>query len=147
MLFSKEILERFFQIAGLEIIHTFGNYDLQPFDENSSDRLILIAKKLSKEMSLYAYLLLFGTIVLSGLSFFAFKTVGAKQLKLLLSFSGSYLFALTVLHYLTYITTVITPSEYSSSSVSFYKFVLNFFQKVLNTDTFMFTNTRMQLSL
>ncbi|MBP6533078.1 MAG: methyltransferase domain-containing protein [Bacteroidia bacterium] len=48
MLFSKEILERFFQIAGLEIIHTFGNYDLQPFDENSSDRLILIAKKLSK---------------------------------------------------------------------------------------------------
>lgn len=49
-------------------------------------------------MPLYAYLLLFGTIVLSGLSFFAFKTVGAKQLKLLLSFSGSYLFALTVLH-------------------------------------------------
>ena len=49
-------------------------------------------------MPLTAYLLLFGTIVLSGLSFFAFKTVGPKQLKLLLSFSGSYLFALTILH-------------------------------------------------
>ena len=48
MLLNKEILMRFFDIAGLEIIRTFGNYDLQPFEENTSERLILIAKKLSK---------------------------------------------------------------------------------------------------
>ncbi len=48
MLLNKEILMRFFDIAGLEVIHTFGNYDLQPFEENTSERLILIAKKLSK---------------------------------------------------------------------------------------------------
>ena len=49
-------------------------------------------------MPFYAYLILFGTILLSGLSFFAFKKIGTKELKLLLSFSGSYLFGLTVLH-------------------------------------------------
>ena len=92
-------------------------------------------------MPLYAYLLLFGTIVLSGLSFFAFKTVGAKQLKLLLSFSGSYLFALTVLH--------LIPDVYHNGDhsigifISFFKFVSNFFQKVLNMDISMFTNIRM----
>lgn len=47
MLLNKEIFERFFKMAGLEIIHEFGNYDLQPFEENTSERLILIAKKQS----------------------------------------------------------------------------------------------------
>lgn len=28
-----------------ELLHTFGNFDLQPFDANNSDRLILIARK------------------------------------------------------------------------------------------------------
>jgi SAM-dependent methyltransferase len=31
--------------SGLEILHTFGNYHLEPFEENNSDRLILICKK------------------------------------------------------------------------------------------------------
>jgi hypothetical protein len=30
---------------GFEILRTFGNFDLDPFDEMESDRLILIAKK------------------------------------------------------------------------------------------------------
>ena len=49
-------------------------------------------------MPLISYFLLFITIVISGSSVFAFKQINQKQLKLLLSFSGSYLFALTVLH-------------------------------------------------
>jgi len=48
MLFSKTDLVRFFDIAGLQIINTFGNYDLVPFDHDNSDRLILIAKKKSR---------------------------------------------------------------------------------------------------
>jgi SAM-dependent methyltransferase len=37
----KPLLEQ----AGLELFHTFGNYQLAPFDESKSPRLILIAKK------------------------------------------------------------------------------------------------------
>ena len=48
MLLSKEVLERFFAMAGLQIVHVFGNYNLQPFEVKSSERLILIAKKSSK---------------------------------------------------------------------------------------------------
>lgn len=48
MLLNKQTLERFFSLAGLQITHTFGNYDLMPFDENTSERLILVAKKQSK---------------------------------------------------------------------------------------------------
>jgi hypothetical protein len=33
------------QKAGLKIKHTFGNYSLQPFDVNSSERLIIIFEK------------------------------------------------------------------------------------------------------
>lgn len=35
----------YFEEAGLELMDHFGNYHLDPFNENSSDRLILIAKK------------------------------------------------------------------------------------------------------
>jgi zinc transporter ZupT len=49
-------------------------------------------------MPLISYFLLFITIVISGSSVFAFRQINQKQLKLLLSFSGSYLFAITVLH-------------------------------------------------
>lgn len=38
--FKKHLLE-----SGFEIQNTFGNYFLQPYDENSSQRMILIAKK------------------------------------------------------------------------------------------------------
>jgi len=37
----QELLES----IGFELMHTFGNFDLQPFDSSSSDRLILIARK------------------------------------------------------------------------------------------------------
>ncbi len=49
-------------------------------------------------MPLYGYILLFITVILSGLSLFAFKKVTPGFLKLLLSFSGAYLFALAVDH-------------------------------------------------
>jgi SAM-dependent methyltransferase len=34
-----------FEQVGLELFHTFGNYQLDPFEESESPRLILIAKK------------------------------------------------------------------------------------------------------
>ena len=37
--------ERFFSAAGFEIIQTFGDYQLNTFDINKSDRLIFICKK------------------------------------------------------------------------------------------------------
>lgn len=49
-------------------------------------------------MELLAYFLLFITILISGLSVFAFRTINSNVLKMLLSFSGAYLFALSVLH-------------------------------------------------
>jgi SAM-dependent methyltransferase len=39
------MFHEYFQIAGLELIETFGNYDLDPFNESSSDRLIMVCKK------------------------------------------------------------------------------------------------------
>lgn len=47
-LLNKSDLERYFTSAGLQILHTFGNYKLEKFEENVSERLILIAKKLKK---------------------------------------------------------------------------------------------------
>lgn len=40
-----EDFETYFEIAGLELIEMFGDYNLNPFDAKNSDRLILIAKK------------------------------------------------------------------------------------------------------
>ena len=51
-------------------------------------------------MQTIPYLLLSGTIILSGLSFFAFKKNNPHFLKLSLAFSGSYLFAITFLQLL-----------------------------------------------
>jgi SAM-dependent methyltransferase len=45
LLVEKHDLEKYFINAKLEITNCFGNYSLDPFDENNSDRLILIAKK------------------------------------------------------------------------------------------------------
>ena len=39
--------ERFFMHSGLEIQNVFGNYSLEKFDVNVSDRLIIIAEKIS----------------------------------------------------------------------------------------------------
>ena len=49
-------------------------------------------------MQIFSYLLLFFSIVVSGASVFAFKKINKKGLKLLLAFSGAFLFALTVMH-------------------------------------------------
>ena len=57
-------------------------------------------------MPFYAYILLFITVILSGISLFAFKKVTPGFLKLLLSFSGAFLFALAVDH--------LIPEIYSS---------------------------------
>jgi cyclopropane fatty-acyl-phospholipid synthase-like methyltransferase len=35
----------YFKESGLELVEIFGNYNLQPYNENDSDRMILIAKK------------------------------------------------------------------------------------------------------
>ncbi|NBG66495.1 class I SAM-dependent methyltransferase [Acidiluteibacter ferrifornacis] len=37
--------QEYLNLSGLEIIHTFGDYHLNSFDETTSDRLILICKK------------------------------------------------------------------------------------------------------
>lgn len=41
----KNDFEQLLDAVGLTIIHTFGNFDLEPFNEENSDRLIIIAKK------------------------------------------------------------------------------------------------------
>ena len=38
-------LKSLFKSAGLDILDTFGSYNLDPFDENKSKRLILVAQK------------------------------------------------------------------------------------------------------
>ena len=72
-----------------------------------------------------AYFLLFVTIILSGSCVFAFKKINPGFLKLLLSFSGAYLFALTVLH--------LIPEVYHSDdrSIGIYIFIGFFIQIVL----------------
>ncbi|MEQ8624089.1 MAG: class I SAM-dependent methyltransferase [Vicingaceae bacterium] len=37
----------YFKSVGMEVIETFGNYDLEPYDEKDSDRLILVVKKIA----------------------------------------------------------------------------------------------------
>jgi len=76
-------------------------------------------------MSILSYSLLFGTIILSGSSIFLFKKVSRNVLKMLLSFSGAFLFALTVTH--------LIPEIYQSgdSSIGVYIFIGFFLQIVL----------------
>jgi zinc and cadmium transporter len=71
-----------------------------------------------------AYLLLFGTVIVSGCSVFAFKKVERNILKLLLSFSGAYLFALTVLH--------LIPEVYKSTDSNIGLYILaGFFIQII----------------
>jgi ubiquinone/menaquinone biosynthesis C-methylase UbiE len=44
-LLKKKDFEDFAEHSGLHLQHCYGNYQLDPFDEKSSDRLILIFKK------------------------------------------------------------------------------------------------------
>lgn len=44
--FNFTDFERLFTAAGLQIVNTFGDYNLNPFNSNQSDRLIFICKKI-----------------------------------------------------------------------------------------------------
>jgi SAM-dependent methyltransferase len=44
---EKSEFKKYFEIAGLEIMNYYGNYKLEPFDEDASERLIIFAKKKS----------------------------------------------------------------------------------------------------
>lgn len=43
-IFRLEDFHRLFRLAGLKIVHTFGDYQLNPFDSQRSPRLILLAE-------------------------------------------------------------------------------------------------------
>jgi zinc and cadmium transporter len=64
----------------------------------------------------FQYFLLFFVIVASGLSFFIFKKTNTLALKLSLSFTGAFLFAISVLH--------LIPAVYQSSDVHIGVYVL-----------------------
>ena len=74
-------------------------------------------------MPLFSYFLLWFSVVISGASVFYFSGIKASVLKLLLAFSGAYLFALCVLH--------LIPEVYStrSSTVGIY-ILIGFFLQV-----------------
>ena len=59
-------------------------------------------------MTIFSYLLLFFSVLLSGLGFFIFKKSDQRYLKLSLAFSGAYLFAISVIH--------LIPETYSSGN-------------------------------
>lgn len=42
MALSLEKFQLYFYKAGIQLLHTFGSYDLEPYDEDTSDRLILV---------------------------------------------------------------------------------------------------------
>lgn len=74
-------------------------------------------------MSTIQYIFLIGTALLGGLSVLAFKIQG-KALKLILSFSGAYLFAISVLH--------LIPEIYSEGTNQAGVFILvGFFLQIL----------------
>ncbi len=75
-------------------------------------------------MPLHYYIILFVVVFGSGLAIFLFKKLSARLLKMLLSFSGAYLFALSVLH--------LIPEVYSSPVKWIGAFVLvGFFLQIL----------------
>ena len=45
--YTMEDFQSFFSQSGFEIMHCFGNYNLEEFDKHNSDRLIFICKKAS----------------------------------------------------------------------------------------------------
>ncbi len=75
-------------------------------------------------MSFFAYFLLWFTIVASGTSVFFFARIKPVVLKLLLAFSGAYLFALCVLH--------LIPEVYSTPSGNIGIYILiGFFLQII----------------
>lgn len=78
-------------------------------------------------MTVGEYILLFSSVVLSGLSFFLLGEIKKQTLKLLLAFSGSYLFGITVLH--------LIPEVYegTGSTIGIYILAGFFLQIILET--------------
>jgi len=75
-------------------------------------------------MEITDYILLFVSVFVAGASFFLIKKPGVYFLKLLLSFSGAFLFAITVLH--------LMPEVYSSSQVNIGLWILiGFFLQIV----------------
>lgn len=70
-------------------------------------------------MESWELILLFASAFFGGLSVFLFKNDNANKLKLVLSFSGAYLFAITVLH--------LMPDVYSSGNPQIGLFILGGF--------------------
>jgi zinc transporter ZupT len=70
-------------------------------------------------MEFWELILLFGSSLLGGLGIFLFKKDNSNRLKLVLSFSGAYLFAITVLH--------LMPDVYSSGNPQIGLFILGGF--------------------
>jgi hypothetical protein len=42
---DQKAFEAYFRKSGLQLDHVFGNYQLEPFEKHTSERLILIASK------------------------------------------------------------------------------------------------------
>jgi zinc and cadmium transporter len=75
-------------------------------------------------MSTIEYLLLFFSVILSGLAVFFVKTTNKFYLKLVISFSGAYLFGITVLH--------LIPAVYSTDTTQVgYFILLGFFIQII----------------
>ena len=75
-------------------------------------------------MSVFILLILFISILLSGSIIVVFGSITSKQLKLILAFSGAYLFSLSVIHLL--------PDVYDSGGASIGIFILmGFFLQVV----------------
>jgi len=70
-------------------------------------------------METWELILLFSSAFLGGISIFFFKSENTNRLKLVLSFSGAYLFAITVLH--------LMPDVYSSGDPKIGLFILGGF--------------------
>ena len=70
-------------------------------------------------MESWQLILLFGSSLLGGLGIFLFKKENSNRLKLVLSFSGAYLFAITVLH--------LMPDVYYSGNPQIGLFILGGF--------------------
>ncbi len=67
-------------------------------------------------MSIFDYILLFGSVLLGGAAVFLFEWRGGRSLKLVLSFSGAYILGITVLH--------LMPGVFSSEFQNLEYFVL-----------------------
>lgn len=70
-------------------------------------------------MEIWELILLFSSSLIGGLAIFLFKKDNSNRLKLVLSFSGAYLFAITVLH--------LMPDVYSSNNPQIGLFILGGF--------------------